>query len=623
MLAAIREFAKSWPAKGLLLLIALGFVAFGVNQGIVAPRTSTAVIKAGPREVGMTAFRQILDNNLARFSAQAGRNVTMAEAIKQGYPDMLANRILPGEAFLAWIQEAGIKPDKSLIADHMRDMPELRRFFNPVTGVFDKVAFQKVLTDNKIDEQGFMSDQYDELSGKHFQTGVQAGLRAPRLYTALEVEYQLETRDADFVVLDPRTAAPPAAPTDADLQKLYTSLGDKVRSPEMRRLTVVLFDPTVGAGDIKIDPAEVQRRFNDAKDRLSVPEKRSFVQIVTKDAAGAAQVAALLRAGKSPDDAAKAVGAQVLNSKDLAKASIPDTKVAEAVFAMKPGEIQGPIQGDLGFAVVKLAAVAPGHAANLEEARPQIEQALRARAAQDRFTEMLATYNAAHDAGAGLVDAARKAGAVVKEYPAATADGRNAEGARIPPAALEQGFAQPLGDGDLQPLQGGVRLGVRVEQIIPPTMPKLDAVRAELAQLWTQQQVEKELKAEKDALMARLRKGEPLAAVAASEHLEVKHWTHVQRPQQVNSAQTALQAAFFTQPKGQPFASPVGQGAIVLGVVQAVNTPPAAVAARQVANGQSAVSQQLFGDLMTSSQTAARNLIKPSIDAQNLKAAIQ
>ena len=58
MLASIRQFAKSWPARILLILLAISFVGWGVNQGGSAMISGDQVIKAGSPTITSLELRE-------------------------------------------------------------------------------------------------------------------------------------------------------------------------------------------------------------------------------------------------------------------------------------------------------------------------------------------------------------------------------------------------------------------------------------------------------------------------------------------------------------------------------------------------------------------------------------
>jgi peptidyl-prolyl cis-trans isomerase D len=622
MLASIREFAKSWPAKLLFVVLVMAFGSWGI-QGAVHQKISTAVVTAGSREVSEARFRQLLDNYIKQVGEEQGQPPPMADLVKAGVPLQLAQYLAPQEALGAWLSQAGINPSDDIVSDHLHDDPNLRGAFNPVTGQFDQKAFLDILHQNKIDENDFRRQMKDAVAMAHLRAAILAGTRAPRLYGALEAEFRQETRDASLILLDPSTLGAPPTPTDADLRKFYADVSAQLKMPETRVLTIALFDPEKVIGSVTVDPAEVQRLLNLRKQGFTVPETRTFLEIATRDPQGILRAAAALKAGKSFEEAAAVSGGQLQPFKNVAKTAVPDAKVAERAFAMKPGQTDGPLRGDLSFALVRVEAITPPHEATLEDKRAQIEGELKKQAAKDKVADMIQKYTDAHDAGASLPDAARKVGAWVVTEPAMTRDGRVAQGGQlnVPKPVMDQAFTLAKnGEGDIQTLPGGVSFAVKVDAVNPPFQRKFDDVRPQLVQAWVAQETGRRLKARADALVARVKKGESLAAVAAAEHLQVKTLPNIPRPNgQAATPQAAVQAAVFAEPQGQAFAAPVSQSppVMMIGEVTAIHAPDTAKAAEATEKMRPALTTALANDLADSTRFAARDRIKPTIDCRN------
>jgi peptidyl-prolyl cis-trans isomerase D len=630
MLALFRAFAKSWVAKILFAVLVLAFGLWGI-QGALSPKISTAVVTAGQRQISESEFRDLVDAQLNRVRQEGGQVPNMEQLLKMGVPQQWAAQLAQDLALQAWIETAGIKPAKSLTTDAIKSNPNLAGAFNPVTGAFDEQTFRAILSQAHLTEATFLQNLHDEIAMKHLAGAVESGAQAPQLYSAIQAEFLMQTRDASFFILNPKALGPLPVPTQADLQKFYTELGDAVRRKETRVLTVVLFDPRTVAASVKVDPAEVQKVFEFRKDSYSVPEKRTFVQITAKDAQAAAAAAKALSAGQSPDAAAKAAGGQASDQKDLAKTSVPDPKVADAVFALKPGQVSAPVHGDLGWAVVKLQSVTPGRAATLEEKRPEIEASLRQRAAQDKISDMVQKYSEARDSGLGAAAAAAKVGAPVKDLPAMTQEGQSYTGEQvnIPQAVLQRilatGFSLPKnGQSEPQQLGGGVYFAIGVKDVHPAYKPSLDEIRPQLTAEWTRRTLTTRLRSKSDELIAQLKKGVPMAQVAASVGAQVQHAADVQRaPSQSADPRALVTAALFSQPKGQPFATPLTATDLLIGEVEAIHPPATVKAAEVVATrGRTATTRTVVQDLLQGVQDAARTQVKPKVDNDNLQTAL-
>ena len=110
MLAAVRTFAKSWPAKILMAVLAVSFVGWGVNQGAGSMVAGDTVIKVGSRTVNSVEFRSEYDNYKKRLEQQQGQPIT-AEQAQQGNLDAIVlNGVATREAMAELMSRIGVKP---------------------------------------------------------------------------------------------------------------------------------------------------------------------------------------------------------------------------------------------------------------------------------------------------------------------------------------------------------------------------------------------------------------------------------------------------------------------------------------------------------------------------------
>jgi peptidyl-prolyl cis-trans isomerase D len=632
MLAFFRAFAKSWAAKLLFGVLLIGFTVWGIQGGLV-PHISTDVITAGQRHLSETEFRNMVDRKLAQARQEQGEVPPLDQLVKQGVPQQWANQLSQEYGFQAWLEQTGVKPDRSQTVEAMKEIQGLRPAFNPITGMFDEKAFRAILAQNQINEASFLQSLHDDLAQRDLMAAIHGGTVAPRLYTALETEAMMQTRDASYFALEAKSLGQPPQPTDADLQKLYKDFAAQLRRPESRSLTVAIFDPRLVASSVTINPADVQKTFDFRKDAYSVPEKRTFVQITAKTIKTAGQAAAALRAGQTPDAAAKAAGGQASSQADLAKSAVPDTHVADAVFALKPGQVSDAFQSDAGFAVIKLVSVTPGRPATLEDKRAEIEAGLREQAAKDKVQDMIQKYSEARDAGGDVAQAAAKVGAQVAELPPMTAEGQtfNGEQVKVPPQVLQKilgvGYSLPKGgQSDARALGGGIYFAVGVKDVRPPYTPAFAEVRNQLAQVWINRQVSTKLKAKSDELLARLKKGEPIAQVAASVGAKLEQGSDLQRsPPQANNLASIVSSMIFSAKQGEPFAYPLSPNVpvMIVGEVTGVH-PPATIKAAEASTGrvQAGLGEVLARSLDQDARNAANEKVKPKVNIANVNAAL-
>jgi len=257
-------------------------------------------------------------------------------------------------------------------------------------------------------------------------------MRLPRAYAAMAAIYTLESRDAAYFPIEP-TSVPQAggAHRRSSSPSWRRKNAAQLTRPEFRQLSVVRFSPTQVAANMPIDQAELQKRFNFRKDTLSSPETRTIIQIPAKDAAAAQRVAQDLAKGTDPAAAARAPAPRPSPMRTSRRPRSPTPRWPAAAFATPSGQV-ATVKGDLGFAVVKVLAVAPGRAVTLEEVRPALEAEIRKGPGLGEVYALTQAYDDAHQGGANLTASAAKAGVPVATLGPLTQTGRDQTGQPVP-----------------------------------------------------------------------------------------------------------------------------------------------------------------------------------------------
>lgn len=626
MLAAIRNFAKSWPARILLIILAISFVGWGANQSGLAVMSGDHIIKAGSRTVDTLAFRREYDTYKKRMEEQAGQPITQELAEQNRLDTVVLNGLATREAFAEMLSKIGVRPSDKLILDQIQKIPA---FFDPITGRFDKTTFQRRLGENGLTPKAFDAVLRDEMATQHWAVAVQNGLAVPRTYGGLAAVFALESRDLSYFALTPQSVPQPAAPTDAQLTAFINENKAQLTRPEMRVLTIVPFTPqsAAAAASGPIDPAELQKRYNFRKDTLSQPETRTLVQIPVKDQAAAQQAVARLQKGEAPAAVAKSLGVDPVTYEDKPQSAIADRKAGQAAFKLQAGQVST-VQGDLGLSVVKIVSVAPGREVTLEEARPMLEAELRKDMVAEKVYAQTQAFDDAHQGGASFADAAQKAGVTTQTIGPISAQGVDEQGRQLqglPPKILETAFALPAGgDSEITELGEGAYFAVRVEKVVPARVPPLAEIRPMITQAWMRREIVRALEAKATALTARVQKGESLEAVAASAGASV-----VRVPGLTRQTAQAQQQQLGGEVLGRTFASKPGEAwfarlpnAIAVGQISNVRVEAGPTAAQIAEANRGELTQAVFREMGEAAQAYARTKLKVKVNAEKARAAI-
>lgn len=617
MLAAIRAFAKSWVAVVLIGLLVVSFAVWGVNDAFKT-QIGNSVIKAGEHEVSQQQFRQVWDNALKTIGEQRGQPVTTQEAVDGGLVNTILTDMTEGEALGELVRRIGVQPSDELLGQQMKSN---RVFHDPITQRFDPETYKRVLSENGMQPADFESSLRDQIAENHFVSGVTIGIRPPAIYSAALTAFLLESRSASYFVVQPGTVAEPAPPTDAQLRAFMEQNAAQLRRPELRTLSLVRFSAAALAPTMPVDETVLRQRYEVSRGRLSTPEKRSFVQIPVRSQAQAQAGQQRLARGEDPAVVARGLGTQPILNTEVTQATLPDPRVAEAAFRLRPGQ-SSLVQGQFGAFLIKLNKVTPGKAASFEEARPQLAEQVRAAEAQERVFADVQKFEDAFEGGASLQQAAGAVGAKVYVLGPLTAQGQD-QFARpvvgLNERMLKEAFSLAQGaQSDIQDLGKGEYYAMRVDRVQPASLPSLAEVREPLAGRWMQLEMVKRMQARADQLAERVRKGEPMAAVAASAGARLRQVQDISRgtAQQNQALGRAFLTALIGAKPREVFTAEAAEFGIAVARVDAVRPADARMTA---ALGQ-ARRQQLMGEFFREMaelvKTHARERIDPKVSRE-------
>lgn len=617
MISNFRNFARSKWAVGLLAVMALSLLVTGGTQmDVFANLGPRHVISAGDRSQDQAEFRAAFERVRANVQEQAGRPVTFQDMVNEGlhlrYLESQTQRL----GFLEWAWKAGVRPGKELVLKQIRALPA---FFNQVTGQFDPDRYNQLLAEQNVTSVEVEQDFRDQALLEHFGSGLFAGARVPRIYGALVAGQALESRDGRWFTVTQAMAGTTPAPTEAQLTAFLNENAAQLRRPEFRMASLVLFTPDAASvRALPITEAQITERFEFQRDALSEPERRTFTTLTAPDRAVAQRIQAALQAGQDPAEVGRANNVRPAVYDSQPQSAIGDRAVAQAAFTMSPGQISEPVQGGVGFTVVKLNAVTPGRAVTLDEARPQILEELRTQAARAQTFERVEAYERARSEGKTLAAAAQEVGARIIQLPPVTAEGQLPDGQPInaPPQVLSSIASLSKGaESDVIDAGQGQYFAVRLDDITPAALPNLDEVREPLAQQWVLRENAKRLAAKAEELAGRVRGGEDIAAVAASAGAPLVVREGLQRNQQaVTDVGQGVLQGLFGQARGQVFSQPSSNATFVVGRVDQVRAATVALAAPLAEQARPRVTQDMFDGLIQTGFTAAAAKVKARND---------
>jgi peptidyl-prolyl cis-trans isomerase D len=493
MLASLRRFAATWPARVFFLVLCGSFGLWGVSGmlsgGLGGDPNTVATV--GGRKISASELQDASRRMLAQYMRSSGSTAAPTPEIRRGIAEQAMQQLVIQAAFAVEVSRLHLAvPD-----DALRQQTFDTRAFQGPNGQFDRATFNSVLRNNGFTEARYLDLLRTDIGQRQLVEAVRAGGFSPDLMNRLVFTFQGETRTADLVSLPFAAAAEPPAPTDEQLEREYDDNSTAYTTPEMRRIKAVILSPEGVAKDIVVSDADAHAYYDSHQAEFGKPETRSVQVLVAPSEAIGRTLATSWMSGADWDAIQKqaaAAGASAVALDDTTAAAFPAPDLVRAVFDAPPNAVTGPVQEEGGWSVFKVTKL------QTSDVQPfaAVEAEVKGRVALEQATDQVYDRaNKVQDALAGGAKLDELPGGLGLQAVTGTLDaaGNTPAGtpAPIPAApALRQALiakAFAIAPSDQPTLEDGPDhsfYAVSVDSIIPPAQQPLDAVKDRVRDDW-------------------------------------------------------------------------------------------------------------------------------------------
>ena len=598
MLQSLRDKTSGWIATVILGLLVVPFAFFGMEQYLFQRNeTFAAKIEAPPAwwltapsfwpvtmlwqrdEISVEDFRAAFERSRQQTRQQQGEAFDPRVFESVDNKRKVLDTLVDQHVLAMTATRAGIAVSDTQVRREIEKIPAFQ-----VDGKFNPQRYQLALASQAPSRtpRQFEQEVRDSLKQSLIPTAIDESAFATPSETQRLLKLIGEKRDVTFAMLPPPTND--AAPVSAvEIQKWYDTHAADYRAPETVSLEYVDVNTATmaAAAPAPADDATLRQRYAQEKSRFSEPDQRLASHILVKvdpkaspaeqkaaesKAAVLAQQArqpgadfAALARANSDDTGSRANGGDLgWVAKDVMAKPFED-----ALFAMQAGEIRGPIRTDFGWHVIQLREIKQGKQVPFEEAREQLAKeqadADRDHAFNDLTGKLVDQINKNPTT---LAPAARLANVPVQHTgPVARGQGT---GIAANPAVQRVAFSDSMiEDGTVSdPIEMGPGHSVliRVEQHSQAHQLPLAQVSQRVIAAIRADRTAKAQAATADKLVAQIRAGASLQALATAQHLVASQVPGVPRGAPVPDKVTS-EAVFNVPP---PAAGKVAAGRTIL-----------------------------------------------------------
>jgi peptidyl-prolyl cis-trans isomerase D len=400
----------------------------------------------------------------------------------------------------------------------------------------------------------------------------------------------------------------------------------------------IVLSPATLAPDIAVTDKEVQAAYDERKTDYTTIARRSAEVISTTDEAKAAALADRWRAGAdwaAMEAAAKADGAAAIVQDDATQTQFPDPDLAKAVFGTPPDTVSPPIQGALGWFVIRVTKAIDGGVEPFDQVKDKLRQRVTTEKALELVYDKANKLDGQLGNGASLDTLPPEPGVVAAT---ATLDhtGDTPEGApaalpgeeEIRSAIATAAFAMQKGDPphltEVQtPSTGGSGYyALSVEDITPAGQKPFDAVRDQVIEDWRADQRRHGAEAAAAAMLQAIKSGKDFSDAARDAGVAPALSPVVTRSQPDPAMPREVQQVLFGLKKGEPTMIETPDGFLVATPVEIIEPDPATDAA-QYQQVRTAVSRTVADDITSVFSEALRLRANPRINQANVDQIVQ
>jgi len=392
MLQNIGDALKGKKTLSWLILVPLGLVfaiwgATGaVSLDFFGPKTYAA--KVDGKEIEAREATEAYQNAQSEWLAQMGQD--MPEDVRLTTQSGVIERLIRQQLVLARGDE-GYRVGATRLEEAIRSEPAFQ-----VEGRYDETLALARLAQVGLSANDYRRDLRRSLQAEALQRTLAAGEFVTPTEVGRQFALEDEQREVRYAVLDTARLKSQVRLSEQDLEKWYAANGEIFSTAATVDLDYAEISLAALSAATPLDEAAVQGLYAENRDKYREPERRRARHILVADEATAKKLLGRLQAGEDFAKLAKEFSTDTGSAPQggdlgFSERSVFVAPFADAVFAMKPGELRGPVKTEFGFHVIRLEEIAAGRERPFEEVRAELETSYRSERASDRFSEMLDT----------------------------------------------------------------------------------------------------------------------------------------------------------------------------------------------------------------------------------------
>jgi peptidyl-prolyl cis-trans isomerase D len=530
MLQSFRHIINSLVGKVFFTILLLTFALLGVGYGfrdlVLGATSENDAATVGGATISLVDLDRQYRRQISNYQRQLGPTFNPTPPQKQEVARGVLDQQINDLVFSEEAKRIGLRVGDPLIRQIIESEPS----FAGQDKRFDPAHFRMLLESQGLTEATFIPQIRTSMERQLLINPIAGSATAPKALAEDIYRYRNEQRIAETVTIPNSAATAIPAPTDADIDAYYKKHAVEFTAPEYRSFTVLSLTPDLFSGEVKPTDDDLHAAYDQHKAEYIAPEKRKITQVVVSDKATADTIFKATQAGKTLDDAAKAgTGgkSQPVALDFSAREEFPEALRAP-VFAAAKNAIVGPVQTLLGWHVIQVNDIQPGHEVPFDEVKAKLNDEVKHDKAVDTLAGEVDKLGDKLSGGAAMDEVAAGVNAKPLKFGPVDAKGGNGQDdtaksdptkpatAKPDPAWTAQAFQLQQGETSaFQDDKAGGYYSVRLDSVTPPALRPLADIRAQIVADWTREQQAAQIAKRAQDLAGKARGGMPMSQVGS------------------------------------------------------------------------------------------------------------
>lgn len=385
----------------LIVLIVPPFALFGVDWYFRGSDSADQVARVGSTRITQQEFGQALRQRQEQLRQMMGGKADQAmldsAEVRRAVLDQLIDERVSYTAALKSGMNVPIAELRSVIGE----IPA----FKDEKGNFSPERYRELLRAQGMTEGGFEASVRKEMIINRNRDLFAGTAFLPNAVVDRLYRLRKQQREVSQLVLEPGQYAGQVKVSDDEVKAFYAAHKQEFELPEKVKLEYVMLTQEAAQKQVSVTPDDLKKAYDERGQQQQKPEERhaSHILIAVPQSATPEQKSKAKEKAQALFDQAKK---SPKSFAELAKKNSEDPGSAveggdlgwsprgrmvkpfdEALFAMKAGDIVGPIETQFGYHIIKLNEIKASEVPSFETLKPKLEDELRKSKAARLFAQ--------------------------------------------------------------------------------------------------------------------------------------------------------------------------------------------------------------------------------------------